>query len=76
MYTYTDYVPRHPLQAKPREDERLAERDRKPHRDLLARKSLSRASTYMCMREQQRGTVSSNSRFQTALIQQYSADLS
>ena len=39
--------------------------------------SLSRASTYWYMRENQRGTVSSNSRFRTVLFQQYShADLS
>ena len=56
--------------------ERLAEFGWKPHRDLLAQKSLSRASIYWHMRETQRGTVSSNSRFRTVLIQQYSADLS
>ena len=42
----------------------------------LAPKSLSPASFYWYMREQQRGTVSSNSRFQTALLQQCSASLS
>ena len=37
--------------------ERLAEYGWKPHRDLLARKGLSRASIYWYMRERQRVTV-------------------
>ena len=37
---------------------------------------LSLASVYWHMRETQRGTVSSNSRFRTVLFQQYSANLS
>ena len=56
--------------------ERLAEYGWKPHRDFLARKSQSPAPFYWYMRETQRGTVSSNSRFQTILFQQYSANLS
>ena len=55
---------------------RLAEYGWKPHRDLLAQETLSRASIYWYVRETQRGTVSSNSRFQAALFQQYSANLS
>ena len=58
--------------------ERLAEYGWKPHRDSLAPKSLSRALIYWYMCSNQRGTASSNSRFQTVLVlfQQYSADLS
>ena len=56
--------------------ERLAEYGWRPHRDFLDRKNLQRASTYWYMREKQRGTVSSNSRFQMVLVQQYSANLS
>ena len=55
---------------------RLAEYGWKPHRVFLGQKSLSRASMYWYMREKRRGTVSSNSRFQTELFQQYSANLS
>ena len=47
----------------------------KPHRVWLAQQ-LSRASTCWYMREQQRGTVSSTSTCQTALFQQYSANIS
>ena len=46
--------------------ERLAEYGWKPHRVFSAQNNLLRASIYWYMREQQRGTVSSNSRFQTA----------
>ena len=68
---------RGPLRCRPKPVlERLAEYGWKPHRDLLAQKSLSRASIYWYMRETQRGTVSSNSRFQTVLFQQCSANLS
>ena len=57
-------------------NERLAEYGRKPHRDVLAQKGISLASIYWYMRETQKGTVSSNSRFKTVLVQQYSANLS
>ena len=40
------------------------------------KRKLSRASIYWHMREKQRGTVSSNSRFQTVLFQQCSANRS
>ena len=82
MYVYTYATLRSDatcgLQQLPRPaiDERLAEYGWKPHRDCLAQRNLSRASIYWYMREQQRGTVSSNSRVQTALVQQYSANLS
>ena len=56
--------------------ERLAEYGWKPHRDSLARKTLSRASIYWYMREKQRGMVASNSRFQRELFQRYSINLS
>ena len=62
--------------ALPSSDERLAEYGWKPHRDFLARKSRSPAPFYWHMRETTRGTVSSNSRFQTALCRQHSAKLS
>ena len=48
----------------------------KPHRIRLAQTSLSLAPFHWYMHEQQRGTVSSNSRSQTVLFQQYSANLS
>ena len=48
----------------------------KPHGVCLAQKGLSQASIYGYMREQQRRTVSSNSRCQAARFQQYSAYLS
>ena len=54
----------------------LAEDGWKPHRVSLVQKRLSRASIYWYMREQQRGTVSSNSRFQIVPFQQHSAKLS
>ena len=54
----------------------LAEYGWKPHRIVGAQKSISRASTHWYMREKQGGTVSSNSRFQTVLFKQYSANLS
>ena len=56
--------------------ERLADHGWKPHRELLAQKQLSHASIYWHMRETQRGAVSSNSRYQTVLFQQYSTNLS
>ena len=56
--------------------ERLAEYSWKSHRVVLAQKQLSPASLYWHLREKQRGTVSSNTRFQTALFRQYSANLS
>ena len=56
--------------------ERLAEYGWKSHRVFVVKKNLSRASMYCYMREQPRGMVSSNSRFQTVLFQQYSANLS
>ena len=56
--------------------ERLAEYGRKPHRDLLAQQTISRASTHWRMFETQRGTASSNSRFQAVLLQQCSANIS
>ena len=40
------------------------------------KQSPSRASSYRYMRETQRGTVSSNSRFRTVLFRQHSANLS
>ena len=43
---------------------------------LQLNKNLSRASIYWCICETPRGTVSSNSRFQAVLFQQYFADLS
>ena len=48
----------------------------KPHRDRLAKQNLSQASIHWYMREQRRGMVSSNSRSQTVLFQQHSANLS
>ena len=78
-------MPRQPRVGSPQPQEkvlsaayvdRLAEYGWKPHRDCLARKNLSRASVYWHMHETQRGTVSSKSRFQTVLFQQYSANLS
>ena len=42
----------------------------------LAQQSLSSASFHWCTHEQQRGTVSSNSRIQTVQFQHYSANLS
>ena len=62
------------LPISPRE--RLAEYGWKPHRDMLAQQKQSKASTYWYMRETQRGTLSSNSRFQTVPFQQCSANLS
>ena len=56
--------------------ERLAEYSGTPHRDCLAQKGLSWASIFLYSREQWRGTVSSNSRFQTVRFQQYSGNLS
>ena len=56
--------------------ERGADYGRKPHRDCLPPKNLSWASIYWYMREQLRGTVSSNTTFQTVPFQQYSANLS
>ena len=44
-------------------DERLPEHGWKPHRVCLAQTNLSRGSIYCHMREKQRSTVSSNSRF-------------
>ena len=57
-------------------NERLAEYGWRPHRVALAQQQLSRASIYWYMREQQRGTASSSSRFQAVLFQQYSTNLS
>ena len=48
-------------------DERLVEYGWKPHQDLLLRNNLSRASIDWYPREQSRCTVSSSSKFQTAL---------
>ena len=45
--------------------ERLAEYGWKPRRDFVGSKHLSRASISWCVRGRQRGSVSSNSRFQT-----------
>ena len=42
----------------------------------MAQRKLSAASFHWYMRDKQRGTVSSNSRFQTVLFQQCSANLS
>ena len=56
--------------------ERLAECGWKPDRYLLAQTNLSMASTYWYMHATESVTVSSNSRFQTVLFQQHSANLS
>jgi hypothetical protein len=56
--------------------EKLAEYDWKPHCVFLAQKSRSWASIYWYMREKQRGTVSTDLRFQTVQFKQYSANLS
>ena len=48
----------------------------KPHRVVLANRKLLSASCYWYIRQKQRGTVSSNSRFQTVLVQQFSANIS
>ena len=56
--------------------ERLAEYGWKPHRAVSLQKEISRASSCRSMREKQRSTVSSKSRFQTVLLQPYSASLS
>ena len=56
--------------------ERLAEYAWKTHGYCWTQRSLSRASIYWYVREQQRGTVSSSSRFPTAPFRQYSANLS
>ena len=61
--------------ANPTLHERLAEYGWKPHRVFLAQKTTLRGSIYWYMRERQRCTVSSNSRSQTALFPQYSANL-
>ena len=47
-----------------------------PHRVVSAQTNILPASFYRCMREQQRGAASSNSRCQPVLFQQYSANLS
>ena len=53
----------------------LAEYDWKPHRNLLAQTKQSPASFYWYISAKQRGTASSSSRFQTLLLQPYSANL-
>ena len=58
------------------ENEWLPKHSWKPNRDVLVQTSQLPASFAWYMREQQRGTVSSKSRFQTVLVQQYSANLS
>ena len=57
-------------------DERLAEYGWKPHREFLAQQQPSPAPSYLYMHDKQKGTVSSNSRFQTVLFRPYSAKLS
>ena len=69
-----DLLERRRRRSRETPTETLAEYDWKPHRDLLAPKSLSPASIDWHMYETQRGTVSSNSRFQTVLFQQYSTN--
>ena len=56
--------------------ERLAEYGWRPHRIGVARANLLEASIYRCKHNKQGSTVSSNSRSETALLQQYSASLS
>ena len=56
--------------------ERLAEYGLNMNRYVLARKCLSRASTYCYIHDTQRRTVSSNSKSPTVLFQHYSANLS
>ena len=54
----------------------MAEHDWKPHRISGAQQKTTRAPIYLYMRDKQRGTVSSSSRFKTVLLQQYSTNLS
>ena len=56
--------------------ERLTEYGWKPHRDCLAQKNISRASTYLVYACKTEGYGLSNSRSQTVLFQQYSVNLS
>ena len=74
--TLGDLVGTHRLTESRDLGERMVEYGWKPNRKGLAQPNIACASIDLHMRAEQRGTVSSNSKFLTVLFQQNSANLS